>query len=121
MDNRAETRLENNVAQVYECVYDPDLVGESITCSIVDFSAHGVRLRTGSALVPTTVLSITIGTGERSSSYHLRGEILWSEIVDDHCYLGIRFSEEKGTDIDDWVNYAEAKASELSGRSDKKN
>ena len=116
MENRAETRIENDVAQVYECVFDPELVGESIVCSIVDFSAHGVRLRTGSALVPTTVLNITIGTNEQSSRYHLRGEILWSEIIDNQCYLGIRFSEEEGTDIDDWVNYAEAKVAELSGR-----
>ncbi len=108
MHEDREPRVEHRVkfvAQVHECDDDPDLVGESITCESIDFSISGLRLRTDQALVPNTLLNITLSVGDAVPRYLLRGEIRWTEIIDNDCHMGVSFIEEKGTDLDSWVAY----------------
>ena len=108
MHKDRDPRVEHSVkfvAQVHECLDDPDLVGESITCESVDFSTSGLRLRTDQALIPNTLLDITLSVGDAVSSYQLRGEIRWTEIIDNGCHIGVSFIEEKGTDLDSWIAY----------------
>ena len=69
MDNRREIRKEESTAYVHECIDDPDLEGSSIDCDIVDLSCHGLRLRTSHALVPNTLLNITVGVGKQGLLY----------------------------------------------------
>ena len=108
MHEDREPRVEHSVkfvALVHECLDDPDLVGESITCESIDFSISGLRLRTDQALVPNTLLNITISVGDAVSSYLLRGEIRWTKIIDNSCHMGVLFIEEKGTDLGSWIAY----------------
>ncbi len=105
MDKRREPRVVDNSAHIHECYDDPDLVGESIACEVIDFTCHGIRLRTHYALVPNTLLNITIGIGNPVSKYQFRGKILWTEIIDNDCHMGILYSEEKDSDLDAWVGY----------------
>ena len=107
MDKRRERRQIAHdmefVVHIHESPDDPKLAGTSITCEITDFSGHGLHVLTDIALTPDTLLNIKSSIGDPVSSYGLRGEIRWTEIVENHCHMGIQFSEEKGTDLDAWV------------------
>ncbi len=103
MDKRREPRIVDSIAHIHECHDDPDLVGESISCEGIYFSSHGLQLRTDYALVPNTLLDITLSIGDSLTKYQLRGEIIWTEIFDNDCQMGVLFLEEKGTDLDAWV------------------
>jgi PilZ domain len=105
MEKRLEPRVDDSIAQIHECHEDPELVGASIDCKVIDFSCHGLRLKTDYALVPSTLLNISIGTGNEYSSYQLRGEILWTEIIDSNCHMGVLFPEQNGTDLEAWVAF----------------
>ena len=76
-------------------------MGESTSCEGIDFSSHGLQLRTENALVPNTLLNITLSIGDSVTRYQLRGEILWTEIINNECQIGLLFSEEK--DFHTWV------------------
>lgn len=105
MDKRRESRVAHDlkfIAQIHECLDDPELEGESIVCAAIDFSHHGLRLHTDKALVPNTLLNITISIGDPPIEYKLRGEIRWTKILDNNCHMGVVFSEEKGADLDAW-------------------
>ena len=101
MDKRREPRIVDSIAHIHQCHDDPHLAGESIACEGINFSSHGLQLRTDYALVPNTLLNITLSIGDSLTRYQLRGEILWTEIIDNDCQIGLLFSEEK--DFDAWV------------------
>ena len=106
MDKRSESRVENHIRffiHVAECTADPELVGTSITCTSVDFSAHGLQLKTEQALPVDTVLNITIGIGEPFSMYLLSGVIRWARSTKAGAYMGIQLQDKEGTDYDIWV------------------
>jgi len=107
MDKRREPRIVDSIAHIHECHDDPELVGESIACEGINFSSRGLQLRTDYALVPNTLLNITLSIGDSVTRYQLRGEILWTEIIDNDCQIGLLFSEEK--DFDVWVADVENK------------
>ena len=107
MDKRREPRIVDSIALIHECHDDPDLVGESIACEAIDFSSHGLQLRTDYALVPSTLLDITLSIGDSVTKYQLRGEILWTKIIDNDCQIGLLFSAEK--DFGAWVADVENK------------
>ena len=78
MDKRREPRIEHKIrffVHIHECNDNPDLVGVSIACEAVDFSSHGMQIRTDRELTPKTLLKITIGIGDPFAMYVLRGEI----------------------------------------------
>ena len=108
MEKRSERGIEDSVARIFKCQDDPELEGESVVCDVIDFSSHGIRLKTPYALVPKTLLNITLGVGRPVSRFQLRGEILSTEIIENDCYLSILFSQEKGTDLGAWVDYLES-------------
>ncbi len=111
MQKRKEPRIEQHVRfflHVHKCAEDPDLVGVSVACEAVDFSSHGLQLRTDQDLPPKTLLNITIGIGDPFAMYLLRGEIRWTKAVDDEYYTGVLLSEEEGTDLDAWGAYWES-------------
>lgn len=111
MENRSEPRVERKVkffVHVHECEEDPDMVGESIACEALDFSSHGLQLRTDESLAPKTLLNITIGIGNPFAMYLLRGEVRWVRPGEDEFYMGVLFSEEVGTDLEAWVDKFEA-------------
>ena len=100
-DKRREPRVVDNIVHIHECRNDPDLVDESISCEGINFSSHGLQLRTDYALVPNTPLNITLSIGDSVTRYQLRGEIRWTEIIDNDCQIGLLFSEEK--DFNGWA------------------
>ena len=108
MENRREERIEDSVVRVFECIDDPKLVGETFACNVIDFSRSGVRLESTHALVPDTQLNITLGIGKPISRFQLRGEILWTDISENVCYLGILLSEDGATDYESWATYIES-------------
>ncbi len=110
MDNRAEQRIEHQIrffVHVHECVEDPDMVGVSIACEALDFSSHGLQLKTDQTLPVKTLLNITIGIGDPFAMYLLRGEVRWAKAAVGEAYMGILLSNEEGTDLDAWVTQFE--------------
>ncbi len=106
MDKRREPRIELLVkffVHVHECAEDPDLAGVSVASEALDCSSHGLQLRTDQDLAPKTVLNITIGIGDPFAMYLLRGEIRWTKSEDEEYYMGIRLTEQEGTDLDPWI------------------
>ncbi|MEX0943603.1 MAG: PilZ domain-containing protein [Pseudomonadales bacterium] len=107
MDKRSETRIAHDIrffVQVHECKENPDLVGESVACAAVDFSPHGLQFRTEEALIPGSLLNITIGIGEPSVRYLLRGEIRWVRNNDGKHAMGILLQDTVDTDFETWIS-----------------
>ena len=106
-EHRSEPRVESHVrffVHVHECEEDIDLVGTSLTCEAVDFSVHGLQLKTDAPLPRSTLLDVTIGIGEPFAMYLLRGEVRWIKTQKDECFMGVLLKEAQGTDLADWVN-----------------
>ena len=106
MENRAEPRIEHQVrffVHVHECAEDPDIVGTSLTCEAVDFSVHGMQLRTAVELPSGTLLNITIGIGNPFAMYLLRGEVRWVRANDEEVYMGVLLRQAEGTDLENWT------------------
>ena len=82
-------------------------VGVKPACEAMDFSSHGLQLRTDQELIPRTLLNITIGIGDPFAMYLLRGEIRWTKSADDEYFMGVLLREEEGTDLDAWGAYLE--------------
>lgn len=91
------------VVHINKCCDDPGLTGRLITCEITDFSGRGLHVISDTALVPKILLNIKISIRHPESSFELLGEIRWTKIIDNQCHMGIRFAEDKSTDIDAWV------------------
>jgi hypothetical protein len=111
MEHRSEPRIEHQgrfFFEIYECQEDPDLVGSSIECETIDFSAHGLQLQTDQKVPPNTMLNITIGLGDPVGMYLLRGEVRWVRSAEvDVALMGVRIREAQGTDLDKWVDQFE--------------
>ena len=108
MDKRSEPRIERQVKfffEVYKCQEDPDLVGTSIECEAIDFSTHGLQLRTNQEVPAATLLSITIGVGDPFAMYLLRGEVRWTKtLAEEVILMGVRISDAEGTDFERWLD-----------------
>lgn len=107
MEQRTEPRVESHIRffiHVCECDADPDLVGTSIACTGVDFSPHGLQLKTEQALPVDTVLNITIGIADPFSMYLLAGEIRWVRTTKTGALMGILLKDREGTDYNEWVD-----------------
>ncbi|MBT4491914.1 MAG: PilZ domain-containing protein [Gammaproteobacteria bacterium] len=108
MDKRKERRqLAGDMVfsvHVYESFDDPKLEGEFIACQLSDFSGHGLHVLTETALVPETLLSIKIKSGNPVIEYSLRGEIRWTKIIENKCHMGILFTENGSADLHTWVS-----------------
>jgi hypothetical protein len=106
MEKRSESRIESHVqffVQIHECAAAPELVGSSISCSGVDFSAHGLQLKTDHKIPVNTYVNITIGIGEPFSMYSLFGDVRWARGDDQDCFMGILLKDEPGSDFGEWV------------------
>ncbi len=106
MNKRAEDRIESQIrffVHVCECETDPSLVGTSVTCQGVDFSAHGLQLKTDDLLPVDSHLNITIGIGDPFSMYLLSGEVRWARSTNDGSFMGILLEKRERTDYEAWV------------------
>ena len=105
MDNRNEPRINHNtrfVVHVQACDENPDLIGRSVECEAIDFSIHGMQLKTAQLLPASTLLNITIGIGEPFSMHTLQGEIRWARMVKDDICMGVLLVDIAGTDYAKW-------------------
>ena len=110
-EKRREARVDANVrffVQVHESEKEPDMVGQSLECEAVDFSAHGMQFSTNAELSASTTLNITIGIGEPFAMYLLRGEVRWVRQKDDTYYMGILLVDSEDTDLDNWLDSFDA-------------
>ena len=106
MENRSEPRIDHQVrffVHVHECDEDPDIVGTSLSCDAVDFSVHGLQLRTEYELITGTLLNITIGIGQPFAMYLLRGEVRWVRPNADEIFMGVLLRDADATDFAAWV------------------
>ena len=105
-DQRREERVENNVrffVHVYASETDPDMVGMSLECEAIDFSAHGMQFSTNADLSAGTLLNITIGIEEPFAMCLLRGEARWTRPKDDVYLMGVLLLETDDTDLSAWL------------------
>lgn len=106
MDKRGESRVSHNIrffVHVSECDEDPDLIGVSVSCEAIDFSANGLQFRTDHVIPIGSMLNITIGIGSPFAMFLLAGEIKWITEKDDECLLGVLLQDLQGTDYADWT------------------
>jgi hypothetical protein len=107
MENRSESRVRGNLrffVHVVECATDPGIMGATLSCTGIDFSPHGMQLRTDKALPIDTVLSITLAIGEPSTMYLLAGSVRWTRTNPTGAVMGILLHDQEGTDYDQWVD-----------------
>lgn len=105
MDKRRETRVPHDISfyvHVHECQGNPEMVGTSVPCEAVDFSPNGLQFRTPEALIPESLLNITIDIGNPSVTYMLRGEIRWVREMDEKHAMGILLQDAEDTDFQRW-------------------
>ena len=105
-EKRSESRVEHAIkffVHVHASEIEPDMVGMSLQCEAVDFSAHGLQFSTQTELTPKTSVNITIGIGEPFAMYLLRGDVRWVRQEDDIYYMGVLLLPEKSTDLDRWL------------------
>lgn len=106
MEHRAETRMDFNVrffVHVHESKNEPDMVGLSLECEAIDFSAHGMQFSTNSVLSTGSLVNVSIGIGEPFSMYVLRAQVRWLRPKDGAYYMGVMLLAEDGTDLEQWV------------------
>ena len=107
MEQRREARVDYNIrffVHVHESDTDLDMVGQSLQCEAVDFSAHGMQFSTNRELSVKTLLNITIGVGEPFSMFLLRGEVRWVRQSGDVFNMGILLQPAEETDLQRWVD-----------------
>lgn len=105
-DQRSEARIAHQIrffVHVHQCEDNPDLVGTSMACEAVDFSPHGVQLRTDQSLSQGSLINITIGIGDAFAMYLLRGEVRWVRETSGEQRMGILLQDAEGTDYHSWV------------------
>ena len=106
MEQRTETRVDFNVrffVHVHESVDEPDMVGLSLECEAIDFSAHGMQFSTNSVLSAGTLVNVSIGVGEPFSMYVLRAQVRWVRPKNNEYYMGVMLLAEDETDLEQWV------------------
>lgn len=115
MEQRSEARVDFNVhffVHVHESESEPDMVGMSLQCKAIDFSAHGMQFSTNAELSAKTLLNITIGAGEPFAMYLLRGEVRWTRQKDDVYYMGVLLLDEEEMDLQRWIENFDSLTSE---------
>lgn len=106
MEQRKEARIDYNVrffVHVHESEAEPEMVGMSLECEAIDFSAHGLQFSTNSELSAGTMVNINIGVGESFAMYTLRGEVRWVRPKEEAVYMGILLVPTDDTDLDRWL------------------
>ena len=107
MEKRSEARIEHNIrffVHVHAADREPDMIGMSLQCDAIDFSAHGMQFSTNAELSAGALINITIGIGEPFAMYLLRGEVRWMRQGEDDLYLmGVLLQYTEDTDLDKWI------------------
>lgn len=106
MEQRTETRVDFGIrffVHVHESESEPEMVGLSLECEAIDFSAHGMQFSTNSVLSTGALVNVSIGVGEPFSMYTLRAEVRWVRPKDDGYYLGVMLVPADDTDLERWV------------------
>ncbi len=105
MEHRSEARVDFNVrffVAIHKSWNAPEMVGVSLECEAVDFSAHGMHFVTNIELSPATLVDITIGVGEPFAMYLLRAEIRWVREANDTFHVGVLLLDEEDRDLTRW-------------------
>jgi hypothetical protein len=110
-EQRVEERVDVNVrffVNVHESALEPEMMGQSLECEAIDFSAHGMQFSTNRELSSGALLNITIGVGEPFAMYALRGEVRWVRSKDNVYYMGVLLKHAEDMDLEKWVgNFGE--------------
>ncbi len=110
MEQRKEARVDYTIrffVNVYQSVHEPEMVGMSLECEALDFSAHGMQFSTNAMLSAGTFVNITIGIGEPFAMYLLRGEVRWVRPKEDAVFMGVLLVPTGDTDLDRWLGSLE--------------
>jgi len=105
-NQRSENRLEESFrffVHVHESAAQPHMVGMSLQCEAIDFSAHGMQFSTYSELNPGSLVNLTIAIGEPVALYLLRGEVRWTRQVDANYRMGVMMNPAEDTDYQQWI------------------
>ena len=117
-EQRSEQRVDVDVrffVHVHESEQDPDMVGQSLQCEAIDFSAHGIQFSTNAELSTSTRLNITIGIGEPFAMYLLRGEVRWVRQKEDTYLMGVLLIAAQDTDLQSWLEVFDTQFNQQTG------
>ena len=114
MEQRAEERVDISLrffVQVHESEEDPDMVGLSLECEAIDFSAHGMQFSTNSELSIGALVNVTVGVADPFAMYMLRDQARWVRNKDDVYFMGVLINQDEDTDIVRWLDNFEERFS----------
>lgn len=99
---RSDDRL---FAQIVACEDQPNLVGSTISCSAVDVSAGGIRLKSLEYIPKGSQLDLWVDINSRPGKFFLTSDVRWISEHNDSQYsyqLGVELHEGAATDIEEW-------------------
>ena len=107
MDKRSEARTHRNVGifvHIHTCKEHPELIGSSIPCDAMDFSPHGLRIKSNLLLPPESLIHVTIGIGRPFRVFLLLGEVRWEFEKDGQLMMGVILFEGQHDDLERWAD-----------------
>lgn len=96
---RAEERM---FVQVVACASSPELVGTTLSCSVADLSADGVRFTASRSIPRGALLDLWVDVPARPGKFFLAGEVRWSRPVGNATEAGVRLRQGAATDYSEW-------------------
>jgi len=114
-DKRVHPRIESDdrlFAQVVLAADDPDLVGNTLSCTAVNMSVGGIQFKTTEAVPVGTLLDLWVDVASRPGKFFLAGEVRWSRPTQESdangtelYFIGVQLKSGAATDILDWRDF----------------
>lgn len=107
-EKRRHKRARSNdrlFAQIVACADRPNLVGSTISCSTVDVSAGGMRIRSYEYIPKGSQLDLWVDINSRPGKFFLSSDVQWIAASNDSHYsyqMGVKLREGPATDIEEW-------------------
>lgn len=108
-DQRLHTRHPREdrlFVQVISSPDNPNLVGNTLSCTATDMSVGGMQFEASTPLPPGTLLDLWVDIRSRPGKFFLAGEVRWvASSVDGIWRLGVELRDGAATDIIEWIDY----------------
>ena len=90
--------------QFVNCDENPDLVGTTVSCNVVDVSAGGLKVSAGRVIPAGCELDLWIDIRSRPSKFFLTSDVRCSRQANSSgsCEFGVELHDAVATDITEW-------------------
>lgn len=82
---------------------EQDLIGITLTCLVVDASAHGLRIASETFVPDGSRLDLWLDDTSRHGKFFLTSEVRWVTVASSgECDLGLEMLESPASDVNEW-------------------